>query len=146
LQDADARLTTDLGGQQEVTQARLWHGQVLVDWDPDPRAGDCLFRPDLLRELRATITTHDQDIRMEAKGHAVAALSAEHAALVRRLGGARRIALTLTLRFQGNTYLGGDETYWLVERGQRSPLLRLSAEVQLRQARAASPHTSPAHS
>ena len=35
------------------TAARLWRSQVLVDWEPDPQAGGCLLRPDLLRRLVA---------------------------------------------------------------------------------------------
>jgi hypothetical protein len=53
LLDADATLSTDLGGHRESTTARLWRGQVLVDWEPDARAGDCLLRPELLRRLIA---------------------------------------------------------------------------------------------
>ena len=36
----------------------------------------------------------------------------------------------------------GSETYFLIERGKRAPLLRLEAEVKLRPAREASPRTS----
>ena len=53
LLDADARLSTDLGDRHEVSTARLWRGQVLVDWEPDTQAGDCLLRVELLRQLVA---------------------------------------------------------------------------------------------
>jgi len=146
LQDADARLSTSLGGRQEVTTARLWRGQVLVDWEPDPRAGDCLLRVDLLRrllELHAKATVAADTVILEAAGRVVAGLSEEHAALVRRLGGARKVTLTITLRFKANNYMGGEETYALVDRGRATPLLHLEAQVELRRARAASPRTSP---
>jgi hypothetical protein len=147
LLDADARLSTDLGDRREVTTARLWRGQVLVDWEADTQAGDCLLRVALLRqlvELRAQTRFAGDELTIQAPGRIVAALSPEHAALVRRLGGARRVEMRLTLRFAAGTYLGGEEVYALVERGRRVPLLRLLAEVSVRTPRTASPRTSPA--
>ena len=147
LLDADARLSTDLGDRHEVATARLWRGQVLVDWEADTQAGDCLLRVELLRQLvaqRAQIRFASDEVVLQAPGRMVAALSSEHAALVRRLGGARRVEMTLRLRFVAETYVGGEETYSLVERGRRVPLLRLTAEVTVRTPRAASPRTSPA--
>jgi hypothetical protein len=147
LLDADARLSTDLGDRQEVTTARLWRGQVLVDWEADTQAGDCLLRVDLLRRLvalRARIRFAGDDLLVQAPGRSVAALSSEHAALVRRLGGARRVELTIRLRFAAKTYVGGEEIYSLVERSRHVPLLRLIAEVSVRTPRATSPRTSPA--
>jgi hypothetical protein len=146
LADADVVLSTDLGGYQQRTQARVWRGQVLVDWEPDREAGDLLLRPELLRRLialHATVQIDEQSLTITAPGRIVAGVSAAHADLVKRLGGARRVALRATLRFAASGYRGGDETYLLVERGQASPLLRLSAEVTLREA---SPRTSPARS
>ncbi len=146
LADADAELTTDLGGTHEVTRARLWRNQVLVDWEPDSQAGGCLLRPALLRRLvalNARVETGATGLSISAAGRVVAALSAEHADLVARLGGARRVEMRATLRFEAGVYRGGQETYYLVERGQRLPLLRLSAEVAPRQAREALPRTSP---
>src|SRR5215831_14135415 len=81
LQDGDARLSTTLGGRQELTVARLWRGQVLVDWEPDPRAGDCLLRMDLLRrllDLHPKITSSSKTpvstrtVTLEAPGRMVA--------------------------------------------------------------------------
>src|SRR6516165_10208665 len=98
LLDADARLSTDLGDRREVTTARLWRGQVLVDWEADAQAGDCLLRIELLRqlvELRAHTRFAGNELVVQAPGRIVAALSPEHAALVRRLGGARRVEMTL---------------------------------------------------
>jgi hypothetical protein len=147
LLDADARLSTDLGDRQEVATARLWRGQVLVDWETDTQAGDCLLRAELLRQL---VALHAQtrfvgdDLVILAPGRMVAALSSDHAALVRRLGGARRVEMSLRLRFVDDTYVGGEETYSLVERGRHVPLLRLTAEVTVRSPRAASPRTSRA--
>jgi hypothetical protein len=143
--DADVALTTELGGHQEVTRARVWHGQVLVDWEPDATAGGCLVRPDLLRRLIALHAQVSLDadgddagsLLIVAPGRIVAALSPEHARLVARLGGARRLELQACLRFdRAQQYRGGRETYYLLERGQRVSLLELSAAV--------SPRTSPA--
>jgi hypothetical protein len=142
LLDADARLSTDLGDRREVTTARLWRGQVLVDWEPDAQAGDCLLRAELLRrlvELRAQARFAGDDVLLQAPGRIVAALSGDHSALVRRLGGARRVEMAIRLRFADNAYVGGEETYSLVERGRRVPLLRLVADVNVRQPRTASP-------
>jgi len=147
--DADADLSVDLGGQREQSSARLWRGQVLVDWEPDPQAGGCLLRPALLRRLialHATVEQKNDVVRISAAGRIVAGLSAEHADLVTRLGGARRVELQATLRFDGAVYRGGDEIYFLVERGQRQALVRVSADVRPRISRGpeASPRTSRA--
>jgi hypothetical protein len=149
LADADADLSTDLGGHHELTSARLWRGQVLVDWEPDSQAGGCLLRLALLRRLvalHANVQDEDGVLRISAPGRIVAGLSAEHADLVTRLGGARRVQLLATLRFEGVVYRGGDETYYLIERGQRQALLRVSADVRPRVGRApeVSPRRSPA--
>jgi hypothetical protein len=144
LVDADAQLSTDLGEHHERTTARLWRGQVLVDWEPDPQAGGCLLRPHLLRRLialHAYIDGSDHELRISAPGRIVAALSGEHADLVARLGGARRVEVEAILRFTGHEYRGGQETYYVVAHGQRAPLLRLAAELQLRQARTELPRT-----
>jgi hypothetical protein len=63
---------------------------------------------------------------------------------VARLGGARHVEIRVTLRFEADAYLGGEETYHVLERGQRIPLLRLSAEVRAATPRKGSPRTSPA--
>ncbi len=144
LANADADLSTDLGGHHESTSARLWLGQVLVDWEPDPHAGGCLLRPTMLRRLIAlhAVVAQEVDlIHISAPGRIVAALSPEHADLVARLGGARRVDLRAALRFDCDTYRGGIETYSLVERGQRQAILRISADVR---PRTGSPRTSPA--
>jgi hypothetical protein len=147
MADADADLSTDLGNHHEVTTARLWRHQVLVDWEPDPQAGGCLLRPDLLRRLialHARVEQTPEGVNITAPGRVVAALSAEHADLVARLGGARRVEMQATLRFEAEQYRGGQETYALVERGRRVTLLRLTANVRPRPVRAASRRTSPA--
>jgi hypothetical protein len=147
LLDADARLCTYLGGQHEVTNVRLWRGQVRIDWEPDAQAGDCLLRAALVRRLvtlDARVEFVGDDLLLEASGRIVAALSAHHAALVRQLGGARRVQLAARLRFAHGEYRGGEETYFLAERGRRIPLVRLTAEVSLRTSRAESRHTSRA--
>jgi len=144
LENADATIATGIGGQRTETKARLWRGQVLVDWEPDARAGDCLLRPDLLRRLialRAEAASSPTMLTLKASGRIVSALSDEHAALVSRLGGARRVELTLRLGFAEGQYRGGTESYALVQQRQRLPLLELSAEVM---PRAVSPRTSPA--
>ncbi|MDQ6673623.1 MAG: hypothetical protein M3069_23255 [Chloroflexota bacterium] len=147
LADADAELSTDLGGNHEVTRARLWRNKVLIDWEPDSQAGGCLLRPHLLRRLvalNARLAFDAGGFSITAPGRVVAALSAEHADLVSRLGGARRVEMHATLRFEAEAYRGGQETYYLVERGQRQALLRLSADVVPRRVPEASPRTSPA--
>jgi len=147
LADADADLSTDLGDQHEVTSARLWRKQVLVDWEPDPQAGGCLLRPDLLRRLvalSAQVEVTPGGVRLSAPGRVVAALSAEHADLVTRLGGSRRVEMRAMLRIEDQVYRGGQETYYLIERGQQVPLLRLTADVRPRPVREALPRKSPA--
>lgn len=135
--DADVELCTVIGGHNEKTVARLWRGQVLVDWEPDPQAGGCLLRPGLLRRLvalHARVEEHDELVRIVAPGRIVAALSDEHAELVSRLGGTGKVELRALLRFEAHTYRGGQETYFVVERGRRLPLLRLAANVRPRAA------------
>jgi hypothetical protein len=147
LADGDADLSTDLGDHHEVTSARLWRNQVLVDWERDPQAGGCLLRPDLLRRLvalHARVERTADGVRVSAPGRIVASLSADHADLVARLGGARRVEMHATLRFEAEVYRGGQETYYLLERGQRLALLRLTADVRPRPVVEASRHTSPA--
>jgi hypothetical protein len=145
--NADADLATDLGDHHEQTSARLWRSKVLVDWEPDKQAGGCLLRPDLLRRLIALHAHVDRSggiLRITAPGRVVAALSPEHAELVARLGGARRVEMQAALVFDADTYRGGQETYYLVERGKRLALLQLTADVRPRPAREVSQHTSPA--
>jgi hypothetical protein len=147
LENADADLLTDLGGHHETTNARLWRGQVLVDWEPDPSAGDCLLRLELLKRLialHAHVEAQADLLRIIAPGRVVAGLSTEHTDLVARLGGARRVELRATLRFHGQEYRGGEEAYYVVERGQRVALLRINADVRPRRTREVLPRTSRA--
>src|SRR5215471_11009741 len=107
LQDGDATLSTDLGDHHETTSARLWHGQVLVDWEPDTQAGGCLLRVELMRRLialQAVITQSADNVTIRASGRVVEALSPHHADLVRRLGGARRVDLRLSLELAEGVY------------------------------------------
>ena len=144
LDDADADLATDLGGRREASAARLWHGQVLIDWQPDDQAGDCLLRPDLLRKLSGHVTRESPtEVDLKVPGRVVAALTRQHAELVRSLGGARRIELLMHLRFDNATYVGGEEAYSVVTARRPTELLRLTAKVRLR-AHTALPRTSPA--
>ena len=146
LHDADATLSIRLGDHHETATARLWRGQVLVDWEPDAQAGGCLLRVALLRRLialHAHVSLCETAVTLRAPGRVVAGLSAAHADLVRRLGGARRVALLVRLEFADGVYTGGDEAYHVVDRGQRVPLVSVHADVRVRSARAASPHTSP---
>jgi len=146
LEDGDATLSIQLGDHHEVTTARLWRGQVLVDWEPDLQAGGCLLR---VAQLRRLITLHAQvalsgrAMMLRAPGRVVAGLSAEQADLVRRLGGARRVELDVKLVFANGSYSGGVETYHVVDAGQRLPFLSVRAAVRCRPARAGSPNTSP---
>jgi hypothetical protein len=133
--NADATLSTDVGGHQELTHVRLWRGQVLVDWEPDAQAGGCLLRPELLRRLialHASARSTDESLTLTASGRVVASLSPAHGDLVRRLGGARRVELRIVLLFGGGEYRGGDETYYVRERGKELTLLRLRAQVSSR--------------
>ena len=82
--------------------------------------------------LHARVEQAADGVHISAPGRVVAALSVEHADLVSRLGGARRVEMRATLRFEGQVYRGGQETYYLVERGQRLALLRLTADVRSR--------------
>jgi hypothetical protein len=144
LDDADATLSIDLGDHHETATARLWHGQVLVEWEADSHAGGCLLRVGLLRRLialHAEASLSNQTMTLRAAGRVVAGVSAEHADLVRRLGGARRVELFIKLHFADGVYTGGEETYRVVGRGQRVPLVSVRAEVRVRSARARSPHT-----
>ena len=146
LDDGDATLSIRLGDHLETATARLWRGQVLVDWEPDVQAGGCLLRVALLRRLialHAHVSLCDTAVTLRAPGRVVAGLSAAHADLVRRLGGARRVELLVTLEFADGVYTGGVEAYHVVERGQRVPLVSVHADVRVRSARAASPNTSP---
>ena len=140
--DSEVELTTQLGGQRELAHARLWRGQVLIDWEVDDQAGGCLVRPELLRRLvalGAQVQTMRDSVQLRASGRALAALSAQHADLVRRLGGAERVEMRATLRFAGEQYRGGEELYAVGGGPRAQPLLRLMATV-----RSASPRTSPA--
>ena len=147
LADGDATLSTELGDHRETTNARLWRGQVLVDWEPDSQAGGCLLRVELLRRLmalQAEVSGSAEAVDLRASGRIVEALSAEHADLVRRLGGARRVELRLRLEFAGGTYRGGVETYYVLERGRRVALMGVRADVRVRSGPTESPHTLPA--
>jgi hypothetical protein len=133
--DADVTISTELGGQRTTTTARLWRGQVLVDWEPDRQAGDCLVRPDLLRRLialHARVQVTADLLTMDVPGRVVASLSDEHAKLVRQLGGARRLELALRLWFSDGVYRTGTESFAVGDRGQRAPLLEVRAEVRPR--------------
>jgi hypothetical protein len=149
LADADAELVTVLGGHREATQARLWQGKVLVDWEPDEQAGGCLLRPALVRRLLAlhadaTLLAAESELRLRASGRIVSALSETHAQLVNQLGGAARVELRARLRFGAGGYEGGDEVYSVVDRGRPLAVVRLTASVRRRAAHPGSPHTSPA--
>jgi hypothetical protein len=144
LADAEAELTTLLGGHRELTSARVWQGQVLVDWEPDELAGGCLLHPGLVRRLVAlhgSIESGRDVLRLRAPGQVVAGLSPRHAELVARLGGTRRVALQADLRFTDGVYAGGEEAYTLIERGRPVVLVRIRALVRPRVAGPASPRT-----
>jgi hypothetical protein len=148
LANSEARLSVELGGHRESTTARLWQGRVLVDWEPDNQAGDCLLRPQLLRRL-VTLGAHPRitpgELRLAASGPIVSALTQGHAELVRQLGGARRIELTIVMSFTDGRYVGGRETYFLIQRGHHVPLMRIDAELRAASsAPEVSPRTSPA--
>jgi hypothetical protein len=135
LDDADATITLHVGGQTEVTRVRLWHGEVRVAWEPDPNAGGCLLRPALLRRLvalHAEVASSARGVRLRAPGRILVSLSAEHADLVQRLGGPSHVVLQVLLRFTDGRYVGGEEAYFVTERGARAALMRLTVEVRSR--------------
>jgi hypothetical protein len=145
LEDGDARLSIDLGDHHETAAARLWRGQVLIDWEPDSHAGGCLLRVALLRRLialHAQVAVSDRAMTLRAAGRIVAGVSSEHADLVHRLGGARRVELFITLHFADGAYTGGEETYRVVQGARRAAVVSVRAEVRVRPARAGSPRTS----
>lgn len=152
LLDARAELTTDLGGHREITVARVWRGDVLVDWERDDAAGGCLLRPSLVRRLLALNATLDErptEVVLSAAPRAVAALSREHARLAAGLG--YEPAVTVHLQFDGprGPYVGGVETYRLAatrSAARAAVILQLVARVQPLVARRESPRTSPAPS
>ena len=144
LANAEADVITELGAHRETARARLWQGQVLIDWEPDQLAGGCLLRPALVERLvalHAQVSEAPGELRIDVPGRIVAGLSEEHAELVKQLGGARRLAMRAMLRLADDgVYQGGEEVYDVIQRGVHAPLLRL----QVRVARPASPRTSPA--
>jgi hypothetical protein len=148
LADADAELVTVLGGHREVTQARLWQGKVLVDWESDEQAGGCLLRPELVRRLlalHAQATQASGEVRLRASGRVVAALSETHRDLVAQLGGPDRVEMRARLRFGGaGVYRGGEETYSVLDSGRRLDVVRLNVSVSPRAAQPTSPRKSPA--
>jgi hypothetical protein len=132
VQDGRASLVTVLGGQRVESQVRLWQGQVLVDWEPDEQAGGCILRPALVRRLvalHAHVETAAEQLRLRASGHILTALSGAHAQLVRQLGGARKVEMRARLQFERGRYLGGEESYAVLERGRRVDVLVLRAAV-----------------
>ena len=94
--------------------------------------------------LQAEVSGSAEAVDLCASGRIVEALSAEHADLVRRLGGARRVELRLRLEFAGGTYRGGVETYYVLEHGRRVALMGVRADVRVRSGPTESPHTLPA--
>lgn len=135
VENADADLLLEMGGYQEHTRARLWQGQVLVEWERDDTAGGCLVRPELVRRLAllgAALDVSPTGATLRAGPRVVASLSESHARLEQELG--QPADLTLRLSFQGadGPYVGGEEVY--VVRGRRggATLLRLTATVQPR--------------
>jgi hypothetical protein len=147
LQDADAELVTVLGGLREVTSARVWQGRVLVDWEPDEQAGDCLLRPVLVRRLialhaEAALHAHGSELRVHAKGRVVVGLSEAHRELVKQLGGESRVELHAHLRFDRSGYAGGEERYEVVEAGRRADVLKLNVRVSRREAKGGSARPS----
>jgi hypothetical protein len=154
LADGYAELDTEIGGHRESAQARLWRGQVLVDWERDEAAGGCLVRPELVQRLlalNATARVEGTDVVVTAGPRVVASLSERHARLAAGVQPAP--TLSLRLRFDGpdGAYTGGEERYEApagVSRRTARPtvVLRLRARVHAGAPRPASPRTSTAPS
>lgn len=134
LTDADVQLQIEIGGLREGATARMWQGQVLVDWERDDDAGGCLLRPHLVRrlvELGARVVEESPTrLRLHGAPRVVAALGPGHAGLASGVAGSPALELTLT-RDGAGTYLGGTEEYHLAGR-RGAPLLRLEATVRPR--------------
>lgn len=134
LGDADVRLVVEMGGLREVTEARAWQGQVLVEWERDEDAGGCLLRPELVRRLALLGARVTEDgplgLRVRAAPRVVASLSPRHAGLAAQLGRAPALDLTLHADAKGH-YTGGTEMYH-AEGARSTPLLRLDAAVRRR--------------
>lgn len=123
LANGVAHLTLEMGGYRESTDARLWQGSVLVDWERDEAAGGCLLRPALARRLialgaRAIAQPAAGDgqaatLTIEGPGRVVAGLSASHAVMLARLPREAEPVVRVVLRFGANegAYLGGTEAY-----------------------------------
>jgi hypothetical protein len=154
LVGATAELRFEMGGHQEVTQARLARGQVLVDWERDDAAGGCLLRPALVRRLlllNARVHTEGCDVVVQAEPRVIQSLSQQHARLMAGLQPPP--SLCLRLRFDGpaGAYTGGEERYEAPSRSGRRAraapvMLRLTARLLPAQSRPASPQTSTAPS
>ena len=132
LANGVAHLTLEMGGYRESTDARLWQGAVLVDWERDETAGGCLLRPALARRLialgaRASAQPAAGDVQatltIEGPGRVVAGLSASHAGMLARLPREAEPVVRVVLRFGANdgAYLGGTEAYVV---GPRSGIAR----------------------
>ena len=140
LADSQAELTLALGGLEERTNARLWQGRVLVQWEADESAGGCLLRPHLVRrllQLGATADLRDGAVQLRANSRTVAALGPQHAGLAAQLGQAPALRLTLRFDEHDGAYRGGEEQYVVardVKRGKpvEAVLLRLTADVHPR--------------
>lgn len=144
LNDAEADLALSMGGLVERSSARVWHGQVLVDWERDDDAGGCLLHPELvvrLGRLGARAEARGHDLRVVARPRIVAALGPRHASLAGGLHGAPTLELTLR-RGSDDAYVGGVEAYRVTD----APLMRLEAVVRPRPTPAgpASERTGPA--
>jgi len=147
LVDGYADLDLEIGGHHERTQARLAHGQVLVDWERDDTAGGCLLRPALVRRLlllNARVRCEPRAVELTAGAQLLSRLSEEHARLVR--GVAPQPTLSLRLRFDGPSlaaYVGGEERYEVPSLGRgraTTPTTILRLRARLRPA--ATPPTS----
>jgi hypothetical protein len=144
LADGEAQLRTSLGTHAELTTARLWRGEVLVDWEPDDSAGGCLLRPALVRRLLALHArvegANSPEVRVRADRRLLAALSRRHAELADRLGPTAELRLRLCFDDPDGAYTGGEETYGVGS----AVLLRLTARVRVSPLPPGSGRTSPA--
>lgn len=138
LTDAEVHLKIEIGGLREESIARVWQGQVLVDWERDDDAGGCLLRPHLVRRLvelgGRLVEETPTRLRLRGAPRVVAALGPGHAGLATGLARSPAIEVTL-MRDDAGTYLGGTEEYRLAGR-QGAPLMRLEARVRPRIAKA----------
>ncbi len=142
LADADAEITVALGGLVETISARVWMGQVMVEWERDESAGGLLLHPRLVERLAAlggTPKLDGESVGFDVGPQVVRALDAYRLRLGGQLGTSPHLRLTLRFDGPGGAYTGGEEAYVVPGTKRETTLLRLTAQVTPRAPRAVAP-------